>query len=843
MKKINFLFALLVLAVFSLKAQTAFNPFTQNIHFAPEPTVSGFECGSTPSVVFTQGLTTSADATLWQTEPLAVTVCLSGFTFNGPASSIVSGPYATNFTWAFDPFNPNCIIGTQNQILQGTGSNPIFPNPLSSGDVILALKVPDSSPVGTILAVNVTLQVPSYMSTFNSLPDDNESTQTQTFCGCYALTDPGTIAGDQSFCASGDPIAFTSVTPGSGGSGSTIVYQWQVFNAPNWDDIAGATSEIYDPSTTSVNQIFRRNAKRSLCGTWLSSDSIYIVINNAPTANAGPDKNLNCTTLSATIGTSSITGNTYSWLPATGLNSTSIAQPTANPTSTTVYTVTVTNVNNCTSVDEVVVNVDTTLPTANAGNDDTLNCLHTSSTIGSVAVTGNTYFWIPALGLSSASSAQPIATPTSTSTYTLTVTGANGCVASDEVTISVNTTLPVADAGIAKNICVEDSVQIGTPEIIGNSYSWLPTIGLSASNVAQPMASPAATTVYTVTVTSLNGCTSTSTVTVTVVVCQVSISGNVFNDTTALLNFKVDGPAISNPDTVQLYVSLVNSNGIVIAVTPVDTNGYYQFTNVSTNQTYTVVLSTNAGVVGMPPPIIELPGTWVNTGEDCCDQSGDDGNPDGVTTVVVTTTNIDHIDFGIKDPVPTGFPVVLKNFFVTEYNCDALLSWTTSQEINTSHVDIYRKDNSQSNFKKLATVLSAGESQTEKVYSYLDKTAEENIGYEYQLKFVDIDKQFTLSDIKTLNLNCSDETTSLNIFPNPVTSELNILFVTDQVGIELQLEVVDIVGRTIISKSSKIDHASTVITLDMSSFATGNYILRYRDTDAVNEGSLKFTKN
>ncbi|QLH46286.1 MAG: hypothetical protein HWD58_12025 [Bacteroidota bacterium] len=50
---------------------------------------------------------------------------------------------------------------------------------------------------------------------------------------------------------------------------------------------------------------------------------------------------------------------------------------------------------------------------------------------------------IPILGirlsLSSASVAQPLASPASTTTYTVTVTGSNGCTATDAVLVNVDT--------------------------------------------------------------------------------------------------------------------------------------------------------------------------------------------------------------------------------------------------------------------------------------------------------------------------------------------------------------------------------------------------------------------
>jgi len=286
MKKISILILSVLFSVTGLFAQTAYNPFTQNINFQPEPTVQGFQCGSTPNVEFTMGMTTAADATMWQTDPLKVTICITGFVFDGAtAASVVSGSYSTNFNWAFDSFSPNCIIGTQNQTLPGTGTNPLFPNPASTGDINLALEVPSTSPTSTILAVNVNLQVPGYMSQFNSTPDDNESTQTQTFCPCDSLTSPGSIASPQAFCTSGNPAAFTSTAVASGGNGGVIEYQWQSsLDNVTWTNISGSTMPTYDAPSITATTFYRRAAKRSFCPNFIYTTPIEVTINNPLTS-------------------------------------------------------------------------------------------------------------------------------------------------------------------------------------------------------------------------------------------------------------------------------------------------------------------------------------------------------------------------------------------------------------------------------------------------------------------------------------------------------------------------------------------------------------------------------
>jgi hypothetical protein len=96
------------------------------------------------------------------------------------------------------------------------------------------------------------------------------------------------------------------------------------------------------------------------------------------------------------------------WSPSLGLSDASVAQPIASTAGT--YTLTATSTaTGCSATDVVVVGQDGTLPTADAGADQTLTCSVTSVTLGSASVAGTTYAWSPSLGLSDASVAQPIA--------------------------------------------------------------------------------------------------------------------------------------------------------------------------------------------------------------------------------------------------------------------------------------------------------------------------------------------------------------------------------------------------------------------------------------------------
>ena len=168
-----------------------------------------------------------------------------------------------------------------------------------------------------------------------------------------------------------------------------------------------------------------------------------------------------------------------------------------------------------------VVNV--AVPVANAGVDFSKTCVQNPNglQIGSSPVAGYSYNWFPTLGLSSATTSNPIANPTQNTSYLLTVTDQiSGCTATDQLAVTVNTTAPTANAGADfTKTCVSNvnGLLIGAGATAGLTYSWSPAIGLSASNTANPIANPSVTTAYTLTVNNpATGCTGTDVVLVTV---------------------------------------------------------------------------------------------------------------------------------------------------------------------------------------------------------------------------------------------------------------------------------------------------------------------------------------
>lgn len=121
-----------------------------------------------------------------------------------------------------------------------------------------------------------------------------------------------------------------------------------------------------------------------------------------------------------------------------------------------------------------------------------------------------TYQWLPAIDLSSATVANPVATPSATTTYAVVVIDSIGCSAVDSVTVMPSTPV-VADAGPDLALCLGSSDALGgSPSGSGGTgpltYLWTPNTNLSSDVVPNPIVTPTGFVAYALTVTDSIGC-------------------------------------------------------------------------------------------------------------------------------------------------------------------------------------------------------------------------------------------------------------------------------------------------------------------------------------------------
>ncbi|MES2774161.1 MAG: PKD domain-containing protein [Bacteroidota bacterium] len=120
----------------------------------------------------------------------------------------------------------------------------------------------------------------------------------------------------------------------------------------------------------------------------------------------------------------------YVWT-GTGLNSTTVANPTAKPNDTATYTVTGYGADNCFTQTATFTINHIPLPFVDAGPDTTVLVGSNFALLPQFGTGISTYLWTPGTYLSCATCPNPIVTPRTPITYTVTVGNAFNCEASD----------------------------------------------------------------------------------------------------------------------------------------------------------------------------------------------------------------------------------------------------------------------------------------------------------------------------------------------------------------------------------------------------------------------------
>ncbi|QKG52929.1 PKD-like domain-containing protein [Hymenobacter sp. BRD67] len=394
------------------------------------------------------------------------------------------------------------------------------------------------------------------------------------------------------------------------------------------------------PSQTTTYTITGTATTNGCAGT----AQVTVAVVPLPAANVGAAARSTCSGSAIALGSTPVAGNTYSWSPATGLSSSTVANPTLTLTNTTgspivaTYSLTETSATGgCTATNTVTITVNPAV-VAVPGAGVTF-CSGSSAQLGAPAVAGFTYSWSPTTGLSSPTAANPTVTLTNTTsapivtTYTLTVTNtATGCVGSATVAVTVNP-LPIVAAGAAATICSGSSAQLGAPAVAGFTYSWSPTTGLSSPTAANPTVTLTNTTgapivtTYTLTVTNTaTGCVGSATVAVTVNPLPTAVPGasvitcsgvpvTIGGAPVAGLTYTWS-PAIglSSPTAANPTVTLTNTTGA-----PVTQTYTLTVTNAATS-----CVSVASVVVTVNPAVVAVPGAGVTF---CSGSSAQLGTP------------------------------------------------------------------------------------------------------------------------------------------------------------------------------------------------------------------------
>ncbi|MBD2699530.1 hypothetical protein IC229_02705 [Spirosoma sp. BT702] len=288
----------------------------------------------------------------------------------------------------------------------------------------------------------------------------------------------------------------------------------------------------------------------------------------APTVSilAPASTTLSCSSPSLSL--TAIGGGTYRWED----NSASAVRTVS---SSGTYSVTVTSATGCTATASLQVFQDNLTPTLSISPASaTLSCA--TSSVSLSAVGSGTYRW-------STGETTPAISATAGAPYSLTLTGTNGCTATATAQVSQDNAPPTVSITPASATLSCATASVSLSAVGSGTYRW--STGATTSSISATLA-----TMYSVTLTSANGCTATAS-------AQVVQDNAVPTVTITATPSLTIGPGQSATLTASGATTYGWNNGANTSVIVVNTGGTYSVTGTSGNgcsATASVVVSQTA---------------------------------------------------------------------------------------------------------------------------------------------------------------------------------------------------------------------------------------------------------
>jgi hypothetical protein len=197
----------------------------------------------------------------------------------------------------------------------------------------------------------------------------------------------------------------------------------------------------------------------------------------------------------------------------------------------------------------------------------------------------------------------------------------------------------------------------------------------------------------------------------------------------------------------------------------------------------------------------------------------------GITAIAIGSTNF-------------ILPIQLQSFTGLSSNCNAIIKWKTSLEINTDKF-IIQKSTDGVNFVAANTVTAAGNISG---HDYEVTLAQESDAVYYRLQSVDYDGTYSYSKIIIVKTQCNKE--NITIYPNPVNGVNNI-----QVNVNTlykgsaNIIVTTINGQRVINIPILLHTGINNLPVPISKMASGTYFLTVITKQGLQVGATqKFIK-
>jgi len=281
------------------------------------------------------------------------------------------------------------------------------------------------------------------------------------------------------------PVVVATATPNPICAGESVQLTGSGATSYVWENGAISDGDFVSPTSNTSYKVVGTDGNGCM-----DSTTVLVTVHQLPVATAVGDPTSTICEKQSVLLYGSATGNgpfTFTWNKGVQDN------VAFKPAVTTTYTVTVTDANNCTDTDDILVTVNPQ-PNVIAKASPIMLCAGESTQLtGSGAIT---YIWE-----NGAINDSAFVTPTTSRTYTLIGTDGVGCKDTAQVSVTVSPKPTVQIFANKDEICAGQTVFLQATGITGGTYNWLAPFGYMGGNH-----SPTVTTNYIVEGIAPNGC-------------------------------------------------------------------------------------------------------------------------------------------------------------------------------------------------------------------------------------------------------------------------------------------------------------------------------------------------
>jgi hypothetical protein len=166
-------------------------------------------------------------------------------------------------------------------------------------------------------------------------------------------------------------------------------------------------------------------------------------------------------------------------------------------------------------------------------------------------------------------------------------------------------------------------------------------------------------------------------------------------------------------------------------------------------------------------------------------------------------------------------PIDWQSFTGTTDNKFNYLNWVTASELNSSHFEVQRSKDGIL-FENIGSVTAAGMSNSPRTYNHTDRNPYVGINY-YRIRMVEIDGTDAYSNVIALEIK--DMSNGYVVYPNPTADVITYQFSSDK-SEDVQVELLDMLGRVIFDKTYNAVGGINQIMLDLKIYPSGSYLMR-----------------